>query len=1017
MKRKFGAALVAGIMSLSLCGSLLPQTEHTIDVMTASAASSASLEYLNRGITAVNTGSGMLVSWRFLANDPDNAIFKLYRDDTLVYTSNAGDATCYLDAGGSASSTYRVETYNGDTRIGNDTCTLRSSANYFDVKLDKPGSIYSPNDCSVGDVDGDGDYELFVKWDPNNSQDNSKGGVTDKVYIDCYTLEGQKLWRIDLGINIRAGAHYTQFLVADFDLDGKAEMTCKTADGTVDGTGKVIGDASKDYRNSSGYVLSGPEYYTLFDGMTGAALDTVNYEHPRGDVSKWGDNYGNRVDRFLGAVMYCDGVRPSAVSVRGYYTRMTAVAYDVVDKKLVKRWAFDTGNNSSAAGYGDGNHNCMPADVDGDGKQELVLGACCIDDNGTMLWCNNKGHGDAMHLSDFLPERPGQELWVCHEVSPYGVTLIDAANGQTIFHVDNSKDTGRCAAGNVWSGNAGGEFWGMGQIFNGSGANLSCKVPAVNFLTYWDGDLERELLDGGDAKPATITEVKTDGSIGTLLTTDGYLTCNSTKATPSLSADILGDWREELVLRAADGNSLRIFATTYDTDYRITTLMHDAQYRMQVSAQNTSYNQPPHPSFYLGSEASLPTRPGSDVTQGSKPGAVINTAYTYRIKNQNSGLYLEVADAVAENGTNVQQGTTGALNWTFEEAGGGYYRLYSELGDGKTYLLDLDYGKVDNGTNIGIWGDTQSDAQLFKFVDNGDGSYTICTKATSDKSALGVTGGSTEAGENVIQWECDGSSNQNWTLEIYIPAINGDLIRNLQVLDPDTAKFWSIDTQTNSGDLVFGDRDVTYVQLPAALEGAESILTSCDAKFITTDLASFETAKDAVIYIAMDNRVDPLPAWLDGWTKTDMTVDNNNDVTFDFYAKEVGAGETVTLGTNGQSTYCVNYTVFVSEKQAEETTTEATTTTEQTTTTMDSTAASETTTTTTTETVNYGDVNCDGSINVLDVITLNKNLLGGGSLTPQGTLNADVDRDNTPTAADSLIILKFIIDLVESLPV
>ena len=299
------------------------------------AVSSVTVEYLDRGISAINTGSGMLVSWRYLANDDNNAEFNLYRNDTLVYTSKAGNSTCYLDKDGNASSIYKVETVSGGKVISSDTCKMISNNSYFDIKMDVPtgsGCTYSPNDCSVGDVDGDGQYEIFVKWDPSNSKDNSQKGKTGNVYIDCYRLDGTKLWRIDLGVNIRAGAHYTQFLVADFDLDGKAEMTCKTADGTVDGQGNVIGDKSKDYRNSNGYILSGPEYYTLFDGATGKALDTVNYEYPRGDVSKWGDKYGNRVDRFLGAVCYLDGNKPSAVSVRGYYTRMTAVAYDVVDK-------------------------------------------------------------------------------------------------------------------------------------------------------------------------------------------------------------------------------------------------------------------------------------------------------------------------------------------------------------------------------------------------------------------------------------------------------------------------------------------------------------------------------------------------------------------------------------------------------------------------------------------------------------------------------------------------------------
>lgn len=348
-------------------------------------------EYLDRGISAINTGSGMLVSWRFLASDSESSVFNLYRDGKLIYTSGSGKATCYLDTSGSANSKYQVESVVDGKVVSTSNCSMISGNSYFDIPLDLPtasGCTYSPNDCSVGDVDGDGVYELFVKWDPSNSKDNSQKGTTGNVFIDCYKLTGQKLWRIDLGVNIRAGAHYTQFYVADFDLDGKAEMTCKTADGTIDGQGNAIGDKSKNYRNSSGFIITGPEYYTLFDGATGKALDTINYEPGRGDTTKWGKSTDktNRVDRFWGAVAYLDGVHPSVVTGRGYYGRMTATAYKVENKKLVKLWAFDTGTSSSAAGYGDGNHNSMAADVDGDGKQEIINGSTCIDDNGKLLW-------------------------------------------------------------------------------------------------------------------------------------------------------------------------------------------------------------------------------------------------------------------------------------------------------------------------------------------------------------------------------------------------------------------------------------------------------------------------------------------------------------------------------------------------------------------------------------------------------------------------------------------------------
>lgn len=771
--------IAALMLSLCLSGSAAVGTIYN-DENYAYAAGSSYAESLDRGISAINTGSGMMISWRYLANDSDNAIFKLYRNNNLIYTSNAGEATCFLDSSGKFTDKYKIETIENNKVTSSDICTLQSDNNYLELKLDKPTSsncTYSPNDCSVGDADGDGEYELFVKWDPSNSQDNSKSGKTDKVYIDCYKLNGKKLWRIDLGYNIRAGAHYTQFLVADFDLDGKAEMTCKTSDGTIDGTGAVIGDDSKTYRNSKGYILTGPEYYTLFDGETGKALDTVDYNPARGTVSKWGDSYGNRVDRFLGAVAYLDGVKPSAVTIRGYYTRMTACAYDVVDKKLVQRWYFDTGNDSSAPGYGDGNHNCMPADVDGDGKQEIVLGSTCLDDNGKVLWCLNKGHGDAMHLGDLLPSRDGLELWICHEDKPYGVSLVDAKNGKIIFHKDGDSDTGRCCAGNVWAGNDGAEFWGLGyDVYNSSGNALSCKRPAVNFLSYWDGDLEREILDGYTDSPATISKMGNDGKLTTLLTTDGYYTCNTTKGTPCLSADIFGDWREELIVRASDGKSVRIYSTPYETNYRITTLMHDIQYRTQVAGQNIAYNQPPHPSFYLGSDQKLPSRPQVKITPSSGgsvtpdlTAAVLNEGAVYTIQNEKSSLYMEVEGAKKENGANVQQwGSDEPAShntWRVLSAGDGYYYLYSQIGDKITYLLDVANGNADNGTNIQIYSNTQADAQQFKFIKNDDGTYYILTRASGDKSCVAVASASSSSGANIIEYKLQlGDTSQKWKL-------------------------------------------------------------------------------------------------------------------------------------------------------------------------------------------------------------------------------------------------------------
>ena len=1007
----------------------------------AKAASNVMLEYLNRGISAVNTGSGMLVSWRYLANDDDNAVYKLYRDGSLIYTSEAGKATCYLDAQGKSTSKYRVDTLSpGGAVVGSEDCTLISNNTYFDISMSPPSSIYSPNDMSVGDVDGDGQYELFVKWDPNNSKDNSQKGKTDKVYIDCIRLDGTRLWRIDLGVNIRAGAHYTQFYVGDFDLDGKAEMTCKTSDGTVDGTGKVIGDGSKNYVNGDGLIITGNEYYTLFDGETGAALDTVNYEPGRGDTTKWGktsDKF-NRVDRFWGTVAYLDGVHPCVVTGRGYYGRMTATAYKVENKKLVKMWMFDTGTSSSTPGYGDGNHNTMPADVDGDGKQEIITGSTCIDDDGTLKWCTNQGHGDAMHVGDLDPTNPGIEAWICHEdkSAGYGVTLIDCDTGKQIFHNDGSGDTGRCCADNVWAGNPGAELWGNGnEVKNVKGETLSCRRPAINFLSYWDGDLEREILDGYTDSPATISKMKEDGTLTTLLKTDGYYTCNTTKGTPCLSADIFGDWREELIVRAADSKSVRIYATNYTTDYRITTLMHDAHYRMQVSAQNTAYNQPPHTSFFLGTGYDLPARPADSVNitgvSTGKAGASINTGYNYKIKNKNSGLYLEVADAKAENGANVQQGTDGAAVWRFEEsASAGYYYIYSELGDGKTYLLDLDYGKTDNGTNIGIWSNTNSDAQLFKLVDNGDGTYAICTKATSDGSGLGVVSASKDSGANVIQWACNDSADQKWILEIDIPKLNGNLVSNLEQKDIERLGKWKIDDSAAIGDLVFGDRDFTYTQIPDSLIGAELIQTACDSKKLDADLAVFTAAKDITVSVALDTRVESttgtIPQWLGTWTKTGEQAASSNDVTFDIYEKSFKAGETVTLGTNSTEYSVINYGVFVREDAPAVVTTTAappvtTTVTIPVTTaeTTVTTAAPIITTDVPDEPGLLGDANVDGVVDIADA-TFVLQVIGNSDkykFKGKGEDNADVyERGGGITAMDALSIQKYDAGVITSFP-
>jgi len=640
----------------------------------------AIMEYLDRGIYAVKNGGGMFVSWRYNADDADDAEFRLYRDNQLIYTSKKGDPTSYQDNGGGTGSKYRVDCIEGGKVTSSQNCKFTSGGNYFDIKLNRPGSQYSPNDCSVGDVDGDGQYEIFLKWDPSNSKDNSQSGKTDKVYIDCYTLEGKQLWRIDMGQNIRAGQHYTQMCVADFDCDGKAELITKTADGTKDGTGKTIGDGSKNYVNGNGYILDGPEYLSLFDGQTGKCLDTIDFPVLRGKVSEWGDNYGNRVDRMNSGVAYLDGEHPSAIYGRGYYTRLTWSAVDVRGGKLVKRWVYDSGNKGGA--YGNGNHNVMAADVDNDGKQEVLTGASCIDDNGKLLWCSGDKHGDAMHVGDLVPDNEGLEVWECHEDKPYGETCYDAKTGKRLFHINGSKDTGRACADNVWSGNKGAEFWGAADnnVYDKAGNRIAGTKPAQNFLIYWDGDLEREILDG-----TKITKMTGAGTYKGIFTASGCGSNNSTKNNPSLTADLFGDWREELILRTDDNTKLRVWCTTDTTKVRLTTLMHDMQYRAQNACEQSCYNQPPHVSYYLGSDAPIPARPdillNNSPIRSDTPAEPAETPTEYQqaptennvqpateAPAQSTGSYSRKFDL----GANAQSGFTGVSAGDRYDSGKGY---------------------------------------------------------------------------------------------------------------------------------------------------------------------------------------------------------------------------------------------------------------------------------------------------------------------------------------------------------
>lgn len=616
-------------------------------------------EDLGRGMVCVRDGDSVVISWRLLSDDNATTAFNVYADGKRLNPHPITGATFMKVKATGKDTSYRVATVDGTQESGrkDGTFTLRANASgqYISIPLRRPADGVTPdgqryryiaNDASIGDVDGDGEYEIILKWDPTNSHDNSHEGFTGNVLIDCYRIPGigqtalkgkqtkadkqtdSFLWRIDLGRNIRAGAHYTQFIVYDLNGDGRAEVVCKTADGTRDGLGTVIGDSTADYRYEglmdkqidgkgrsgrqrvSGRILQGPEYITVFSGLTGKALHTVDYMPPRGEVRSWGDNYGNRCDRFLACVAYLDGRRPSVVMCRGYYTKTYLAAYDWDGTHLALRWLFDSeatdkqrrAADSHALPYsGQGNHNLRVADVDGDGCDEITYGSMAIDNDGTGLYTTGMGHGDAIHLMPFYPDSTQLQVWDVHENQHDGSDFRDARTGRVIFQIKSNTDVGRGMAADIDPTNPGLEMWSSSQrgYFDVTGQHHPTDVwIPQNSAVWWDGDLCRELLDRGAVSKYNWNTRRIDR----LMQFEGCEFNNGSKSNPCLAADLLGDWREEVIVRTRDSQELRIYHTTIPTTRRFPCWMHDIPYRLSVATENVGYNQPREPGIYFASD-------------------------------------------------------------------------------------------------------------------------------------------------------------------------------------------------------------------------------------------------------------------------------------------------------------------------------------------------------------------------------------------------------------------------------
>jgi rhamnogalacturonan endolyase len=598
------------------------------------------MEALTRGVTAVPTEQGHhLVSWRLFGTDPDDIAFNIYRRGTAGHSERINDApvsgaTNFLVPPDitAADNMYVIQSLVKGVEGQSSAAASVWTEGYLEIPI-QPIDEYRPGDASVADLDGDGEYEIVIQQ-VGRTHDNSHSGLTDKPILDAYEFDGTHLWRIDLGHNIRAGEHYTQFMVYDLDGDGRAEVACKTADGSIDGAGKVIGDATADWRTTDaeartyGRILEGPEFLTIFDGLTGAELKTVDYVPSREPIDGWGgiggnggnDNYGNRCDRFLACIAYLDGRRPSLVMCRGVYGRTVLVAWDWRDGNLSQRWMFDSGTSNppyrDASPYsGMGGHSLSVADVDQDGRDEIVYHAMVVDDDGKGLYSTGLRHGDAMHVSDMIPDRPGLEIFTVQEnegatrrFETPGAALRDARTGEILWSHSPGIDVGAGLAADIDPRHPGYEVWGgPGGLRNCQGETIARAPRTTSFAIWWDGDPLRELLTS-----ARITrwdwEQEREVQVKQLAPRNRRV-----GRYPCLMGDIVGDWREEVLVPAPDGRSLRLYTTNIPTELRLPTLMHDPQYRLSIAWQNVAYNKPPHPGFFLGHNMPRPRRQDIDL--------------------------------------------------------------------------------------------------------------------------------------------------------------------------------------------------------------------------------------------------------------------------------------------------------------------------------------------------------------------------------------------------------------------
>lgn len=567
----------------------------------------------------------ILVSWRMLSDDTESTAFDLYRTaaggtEVKLNTEPIGDVTCWQDktADRTVDNTYRL-TYSGSNEtLDTHTIKAEQAGNglpYISIPLASTAALseypFWANDASVGDLDGDGQTEIVIKRQINvtgASGGNMSGGVPlserHTTLFEAYKLDGTMLWRILGGPNIILG-NSSSFAIADYDGDGCAEMAIRTSEGTIFGDNMEIGDTDgdgiTDYRVAGeNYIGAGPEFISIIDGKTGRELARDNYI-ARESSEAWGDNYNKRASSYRVAVGCFDGLLPSVLICRGVYARSALEAWDYRNGQLTKRWRFDTNDTGYADWASQGNHSLNVADLDGDGKDEVMYGSMAVDHDGSGLWNSGLGHGDANHVGKFLPNRDGLQVWHCLETGKTMAALHDGDTGNVLWAAmsDSNNDTGRCMVADIDSRYEGCEMWWFGgNAHTATGVDLGYKPTSCNMAIWWTGDKKRQLLNGG--------------KVDLLNNGNGYYRVlhaqkfnigkvNGTKENPSWYGDILGDWREELIYPDTTyTKELKVFSTWYPAELKQPWLMTDHTYQMSALNQNVGYNQPNHLGYYFG---------------------------------------------------------------------------------------------------------------------------------------------------------------------------------------------------------------------------------------------------------------------------------------------------------------------------------------------------------------------------------------------------------------------------------